>query len=93
MYIINIALKQSNIPAEQADAMFAEHRAWFANYFQAGKFLILGPYLDQEHAGVIIARTENRAELDAILAEDVYYPELADYEVREFKDAMSVLHS
>lgn len=93
MYIINIVLKQDKIPAERAEAMFAEHRAWFADYFQAGKFLILGPYLDQNHAGVIIARTENRAELDAILAKDVYYPELADYEVREFKDAMSVLHS
>ncbi|AGH37418.1 YCII-related protein [Bibersteinia trehalosi USDA-ARS-USMARC-188] len=52
---------------------------------------MLGPYLDQAHAGVIIAQAESREALDKILAEDIYFPNLADYEVREFKDAMSKL--
>ncbi|WP_064318478.1 YciI family protein [Bibersteinia trehalosi] len=91
MYIINIALKMDKISAEQAEQMFNAHRAWFSQYFEQGNFLMLGPYLDQDHAGVIIAQTENREALDTILAEDVYFPDLADYEVREFKDAMSKL--
>lgn len=91
MYIINIALKMDKIPTEQAEQMFAEHRAWFARYFEQGNFLMLGPYLDQAHAGVIIAQAESREALDKILAEDIYFPNLADYEVREFKDAMSKL--
>lgn len=91
MYIINIVLKMDKIPAEQAESMLNAHRAWFAQYFEQGNFLMLGPYLDQDHAGVIIAQTENREALDTILAEDVYFPDLADYEVREFKDAMSKL--
>ncbi|WP_409500555.1 YciI family protein [Mannheimia glucosida] len=89
MYIINIALKMDKI--EQAESMLNAHRAWFAQYFEQGNFLMLGPYLDQDHAGVIIAQTENREALDTVLAEDVYFPDLADYEVREFKDAMSKL--
>ncbi|HHW7579631.1 TPA: YciI family protein [Mannheimia haemolytica] len=91
MYIINIVLKMDKIPAEQAESMLNSHRAWFTKYFQQGSFLLLGPYLDQDYAGVIIAQTENREALDTILAEDVYFPDLADYEVREFKDAMSKL--
>ncbi|MGQ8821404.1 YciI family protein [Bibersteinia trehalosi] len=91
MYIINIALKMDKIPAEQAEQMFNTHRAWFAQYFEQGNFLMLGPYLDQAHTGVIIAQAESREALDKILAEDVYFPDLADYEVREFKDAMSKL--
>ncbi|ABR74888.1 hypothetical protein CBG46_08465 [Actinobacillus succinogenes] len=89
MYLVNIILKPQAAQAENAAEMFDRHRAWFADYFQKDRFLMLAPYLDQEHAGVIIARAKNRAELDNILAEDVYYPDLADYEVREFKAAMA----
>ncbi|MFZ7173311.1 hypothetical protein ACLSYX_00455 [[Pasteurella] aerogenes] len=37
---------------------------------------------------MIIAQTESREQLESILAEDVYYPNLADYQIREFKAAM-----
>lgn len=77
------------MPTEQADAMFNQHRAWFAKNFQQGNFLLLGPYQDKEHAGVIIAQAESREALDKVLSEDVYYPlDLATYEVHEFKAAM-----
>ncbi|ASK26643.1 hypothetical protein BG910_01800 [Neisseria chenwenguii] len=89
MYLINITLNMNEIPADRAEAMFAEHRAWFVRYFDAGKFLVLGPYLDAQHAGVIIAKTDSRAELDDILAADVYWQNGADYEIREFKAAMA----
>lgn len=89
MYIISIELDNNKIPREQADELLAEHREWFAKYFQAGNFLMLGPYLDQESAGVIIAQASDRASLDNILSEDVYFPtQMAVYTIREFKAAM-----
>ena len=48
----------------------------------------LGPFTDRERAGVIIAQTENRAELDRILSEDSYYPNLANYAIHEFTPKM-----
>lgn len=89
MYIIDIVLNQNKIPAEQAEELLNRHRQWFAEYFQAGNFLMLDPYLDQAAAGVIIAQCESRAELDRILQEDVYFEQQqAVYNVREFKANM-----
>lgn len=88
MYLIDISLKNERLSEEEQAKQLDAHRAWFAKYFQQGNFLLLGPYLDKERAGVIIAQTENRAQLEQILAEDVYYPDLADYQIREFKAAM-----
>lgn len=88
MYLIDISLKNSTLSEEEQAKQLDAHRAWFAKYFQQGNFLLLGPYLDKERAGVIIAQTENREQLESILAEDVYYPNLADYQIREFKAAM-----
>ena len=61
IYLINITLKPGAVPADRADELFAAHRAWFSKHFEAGNFLLLGPYLDREHAGLIIAQTANRA--------------------------------
>lgn len=85
MYLINITLNQNLVSVGRVDELFAAHRAWFAKNLEAGNFLLLGPYLDREHAGVIIAQAPNRTALDEILKSDVYYPNLAEYEVREFK--------
>lgn len=83
MYLINIAVNDDLSP-EQHEALFSRHVSWFQQYFDAGKFVLIGPYSDRERAGVIIAQTESREELDAILKEDAYYPNLAEYEIREF---------
>lgn len=82
MYIINITVNP-DLPAEQHEKMFIEHSEWFKKYFQAGKFLMLGPYTDA-HAGVVFAHTDSREELQSILEEDCYYPNFAKYEIREF---------
>lgn len=83
MYLINITVN-SDITTEQHEALFTRHVSWFQQYFNAGKFVLIGPYSDREKAGVIIAQTESREELEAILKEDAYYPGLAEYEIREF---------
>ena len=93
MYIISITLKENHSDEAQANQMFEQHKAWFQKHFQLGNFLIMGPYLDASHAGVIIARAKNRDALDAILAEDVYYhPGMADYQVREFNPVLIAEH-
>ena len=51
---------------------------------EKGNFLLLGPYKDIAHAGLIIAQARSREALDAILREDVYYPNKASYEIHEF---------
>lgn len=88
MYIINITVNP-DLPADQHEKMFAEHVEWFKKYFQAGKFLMLGPFTDTDAAaGVIFAHTDSREELQAILEEDCYYPDFAQYEIREFAPKM-----
>ncbi|WP_375540651.1 MULTISPECIES: YciI family protein [unclassified Leclercia] len=54
-------------------------------YFNNGRFLMLGPYIDTDaHAGVIFAQASSKNELQSILEEDCYYPGFARYDVREF---------
>lgn len=83
MYLINITISEVAVKSEQAEQMLAQHRQWFGKYFERGNFLLLGPY-SEKGAGVIIAQAESREVLQAILTEDVYYPDGAEYEVREF---------
>lgn len=87
MYLINIAVNE-DISPDQHEALFMRHVSWFQQYFEAGKFVLIGPYSDRERAGVIIAQTVSREELETILSEDAYYPNLADYEIREFTPKM-----
>ena len=84
MYIINITVNK-NISEQQQNELFPIHTEWFKKHFQTGIFVMVGPYRDTEHAGIIFAATESREELQKILEEDCYYPELASYEIREFE--------
>ncbi|MDL0089417.1 YciI family protein [Campylobacter gastrosuis] len=88
MYIINISVKDG-ISKERHDELFSEHSSWFKRFFDEKKFLMLGPYTDtNKPSGVIFAVTNSREELDEILKQDSYYPDLATYEIREFSPKM-----
>lgn len=87
MFIINITVKDVVSP-EQHESLFARHVQWFKHHFSTGEFVVVGPNSDRARSGVIIANVENRDELMAILGEDVYYPNLATYEVSEFSPKM-----
>ena len=51
--------------------------------------MLLGPFMDNEHAGVVIVDTKERKELNEITSQDVYHPlGYAKYCVREFKAIM-----
>lgn len=88
MYIINISVNP-DLSEQQHQELFPQHAAWFKKYFEAGEFLLVGPFVDTNTpSGVIIADIADRASLDKILVEDVYYPNLAHYEIREFNAKM-----
>jgi uncharacterized protein YciI len=87
LFIINITVND-NLSSEQHASLFSRHVEWFKHYFSTGEFVVIGPYVEKERAGLIIASTESRDRLMAILAEDAYYPELAAYEVHEFSPKM-----
>lgn len=85
MFLIDIVIKMEAVPKEQADLLLDKHRAWFKDQFEAGHFLLVGPYRDQAAAGLVLAQADSRESLDALLAKDSYYPDKAVYTVREFQ--------
>lgn len=66
------------------DDRLNNHRQWFKRYFELGKFKIVGPFKDIKNAGVILAQTEKREEMEKIISEDAFYPDGAKYELHEF---------
>lgn len=89
MYIISITVN-GDVSEQQQNTLFPLHMTWLQKHFASGTFLLLGPYTDTEaHAGVILARADSREILQSILEEDCYYPDLAQYEVREFMPKMA----
>ena len=88
MYIINITVN-ADLPEEKQKEMLTMHTEWIKKYFQAGKFLMIGAYIDTDaHAGVIFAHTDSRDELQRISQADCYYPDLKQYKIREFTQKM-----
>ncbi|MBD5429215.1 YciI family protein [Lactobacillus sp.] len=81
MYILNIKIKENPVDKNK----LAKHREWFKKYFDQGNFLIVGPYLDIETAGVIIAKANSKEQIEKIISEDVFYPNEAEYELHEFQ--------
>lgn len=85
MFLITITINSDQVPAEQSEELLANHRAWFTSQFEAGHFKIIGPLKDKDMAGIVIAKVASREALDEIIAQDAYYPDLASYDVAEFK--------
>ncbi len=89
MFIVNVSIKVNEISKERLAELLENHRAWFTRHFEQGNFLLLGPYLDWEGSGIVLAQAQSRDALEKMLAEDVFYANgLADYMVHEFKAAM-----
>ncbi|KRL82707.1 YciI family protein [Ligilactobacillus equi] len=87
MFVIDIKLTATNITEKEITA----HRAWFKQYFDQGKFLLVGPRTEIDHAGIIIAQVDSRQELDQIISQDVFYPNDASYQVMSFKANLNAL--
>ena len=58
-------------PLEEVDALMREHMAWLREHYAAGRFVVSGRQVPRT-GGVILARGDDRAELEAIVANDPF---------------------
>jgi uncharacterized protein YciI len=58
-------------PVEEVDALMREHMAWLREQYAAGRFLVSGRQVPRT-GGVIVARGEDREEMEALAATDPF---------------------
>lgn len=81
MFAVILTYKQSMSVVE---AHTAAHRTFLDRYYAQGVFLLSGRQ-NPPQGGVILAKTDSKAQLQAILAEDPFHTEgVADYAIYEF---------
>lgn len=72
------------VPLTEVDGVREAHMAWVAEQYAGGHFLASGAKVPRT-GGVILARSMDRAQLDAIVASDPFTVEgVAAYTVTEF---------
>jgi uncharacterized protein YciI len=72
-------------PLAEVDALMRKHVAWLDEHYAAGRFLVSGRRIPRT-GGVIIARGEDRAEIEALAATDPFVRgDVATCEVVEFR--------
>lgn len=81
MFIINITYKQD---LSAVDQWLAPHVQFLEKYYHENIFLLSGRK-NPRTGGIILAKANSKAELEAILQQDPFYVhEIADYEIIEF---------
>ncbi|MEY9964482.1 uncharacterized protein YciI [Streptacidiphilus sp. MAP12-16] len=81
MYVVTLTY---TAPLEQIDALVPAHREWLDRNYADGAFLASGAQIPRV-GGVVLARAESRAALDAVLAGDPFrVGGVATYQVVEF---------
>jgi uncharacterized protein YciI len=58
-------------PLEEVDALMREHVAWLNEHYAAGRFVVSGRRVPRT-GGVIVARGDDRAEIERIVASDPF---------------------
>jgi uncharacterized protein YciI len=58
-------------PLAEVDALMREHVAWLNEHYDAGRFLVSGRRIPRT-GGVIVARGDDRAEIEALAASDPF---------------------
>ena len=58
-------------PLAAVDALMREHVAWLDEHYAAGRFLVSGRRIPRT-GGVILARGDDRAEIEALAATDPF---------------------
>jgi len=56
-------------PLAAVDALMREHVAWLDEHYAAGRFLVSGRRIPRT-GGVIVARGDDRAEIEALVSSD-----------------------
>ena len=76
-------------PLEEVDRHVGAHRDWLERHYASGHFLLSGRK-EPRTGGVILALAQDRAAIDAILAQDPFaLAGVADYAITEFIPAMA----
>ena len=72
-------------PLPEVDALMREHVAWLKEGYAAGRFIVSGRQVPRT-GGVILARGDDRAEIEALAATDPFVAGgVATWEVVEFR--------
>lgn len=66
-----IAILTYKKPLEEVDRHLQAHREYLAEHYAAGDFIASGPQTPRV-GGVIMMKAENRAAVDAIIAQDPF---------------------
>jgi uncharacterized protein YciI len=86
MFIVSLTY---TAPLEQIDAHVAAHRAYLAEQYARGVFLMSGRKVPRE-GGIIIAQGISRAELEALIQQDPFHQaNVARYDIVEFAPTMT----
>ena len=84
-YIVEITYR---VPLSRIEQTVKAHRAYLQTGCDRGLLLACGPQ-NPRQGGILIARTAERSELEAFIAQDPYrLEELADYRLIEFLPVM-----
>ena len=76
-------------PLPEVDALMRKHMAWLNEQYAAGRFLVSGRQVPRT-GGVIVARGDDREEIEAIAGEDpVVRGGVATVEVIQFRASQS----
>lgn len=82
MFVIELIYK---VPLADIDAQMPAHVRFLKKYYASGHFLVSGRKIPRD-GGIILAVGKNRAEIEAIAAEDPFVRRgLADIRVVEFR--------
>ena len=86
MFIVTLTY---TAPLERIDAFLPAHRAWLAEQYARGLFLMSGRK-EPRDGGIIIAHAASRAELETVLQGDPFgQAGIATYAVTEFVPTMT----
>lgn len=86
MFLILVSYKK---PLEEIDRLLADHRQFLARHFASGHFLFAGRQ-EPRTGGLILAQAKDKAEVEAIIAQDPFKTEgAAEYQIIEFVAAMT----
>ncbi len=85
-----IAILTYKKPLEEVDRHLQAHRDYLAVHYAAGDFIASGPQTPRI-GGVIMIKSDNRALVDSIIAQDPFNINgIADYRIVEFTPTMFV---
>ncbi|AJQ93678.1 YciI family protein [Gynuella sunshinyii] len=81
MFVVTIEYK---VDLSQVEPHISAHMKYIEEYYQAGHFLLSGRKQPRT-GGVILAKAESMAQMQAIVAEDPFFKaDIADFEIIEF---------